>query len=116
VRILITGSREWTDESVIRSALEKFTGNHTLISGNARGADALCEKVAKELGWDVELYPADWDSYGKKAGFIRNFYMITECSPDICIGFILNKSRGASMTIDLAVKHNVKIEVHQINV
>lgn len=116
MRILITGSRAWTDESIIYDALSKFEGKHTLISGNAIGADKICERVAKSLNWDVEKYPADWEKYGKKAGFIRNFYMVSECSPDICIGFILNKSRGASMTIELARKSNIKIEVHEINV
>ena len=105
-RILITGSRDWVDASVIEKELKNlFTlwgCEVTFISGHCpTGADAIGEKVAKEFGWTLELYPAQWAQYGKSAGFIRNKKMI-ESKADICLAFIRNGSRGASGTAKLA--------------
>ena len=107
MRVLITGSRTWDDYSIIFEALKEYGSNHVLVSGNCpMGADFLCEKAAEELGWDVELFPANWEKYGKRAGFLRNSEMV-ETSPDICLGFVHNKSKGAAMTVRLAKQAGV---------
>lgn len=46
-----------------------------VVSGGARGADALGEKWAKSKGIPVKLFPADWDKFGKSAGYKRNVQM-----------------------------------------
>ena len=43
-----------------------------IVTGGARGADVLAEKYAKENGMALRLFPAEWDRYGRKAGYIRN--------------------------------------------
>lgn len=114
MRILITGSRNWTDENFIRKVLHSKQSSEpiTLISGAAKGADAICEKIAHELGWKVERYPADWNKWGTRAGYIRNSFMVNECSPDLCIGFVLNDSKGALMTIGLSHNAGIITEVY----
>lgn len=99
MRILITGSRKWTDYTTIFNALEKYNHNHTandpviVISGNAKGADTLAEKAARNLKYRLELYPADWNKYGKAAGMIRNRQMI-QTGIDICLAFPTKESIG----------------------
>lgn len=107
MRILITGSRDWDDEQLIEDALEFWselaTGQQTtLISGACpTGADAIAEKLAERWGWTIERHPADWSTHGKRAGYLRNKEMV-DSKPDLCVGFVKNNSRGATMTLRLA--------------
>lgn len=104
MRILITGSRDWTDEETIEKALDLYdNGRDTvLVSGSCpTGADQICEVEGVLRDWIVERHPADWKKYGKKAGFVRNSEMVS-LGADICLAFIKNESKGASMTARLA--------------
>lgn len=67
------------------------------IAGLARGADALGAKFARA---HCQLYefPADWDRYGKRAGFMRNEQM--GHFADGLIAFWDGKSRGTKHMID----------------
>lgn len=113
MRVLITGSRFWDNKEIIRTELTKLGLNHTLVSGNCpQGADLLCENVAKSLGWNLELYPADWNKYGKSAGFQRNKIMVNlPPVANLCLAFIKNKSKGASMTARLAYQEGIPLKV-----
>lgn len=116
LRLLITGSRSWDNINYIRSIFtlisDEFGDDITLVSGACpQGADRLGEIVAAELGWGIELYPADWNTYGKRAGFVRNSQMI-DTEPDIVVGFVRNGSKGASMTVNLGKKKGFPVTVH----
>jgi hypothetical protein len=48
----------------------------------------LADRAAKELGFDVDPMPADWDKYKNAAGPIRNMDMIKKNpKPNICLAF-----------------------------
>jgi len=123
-RLLITGSRDWTDMPSIwrgfNQAIEFFETDHfTLVSGACpTGADALCEEYGRKLGLEIERHPANWDDCGNdcgsnhwryrmgrpycpRAGFVRNEQMV-KLGADACLAFIKDKSNGASMTARLA--------------
>lgn len=111
-RVLITGSRNWSNHFLIHNVLTTFhwmlSLEHpvVLVSGACpTGADESCERVADYLGWQVERHPADW-SLGKQAGFKRNAEMVA-LGADICLAFILDGSKGATMTADLAEKDGI---------
>lgn len=71
MRILITGSRYWSDYDAVKNAIMEFASDgDTIIHGCAPGADTIAGQVAKELGLYVEEHPADW-SIGKRAGPMR---------------------------------------------
>lgn len=111
MRILITGSRTWTDYAVIEEVLGEYLEypDVTLVSGHcAEGADALCERFADLMGWTAELHAADWEKYGKKAGYIRNADMVS-LGADVCLAFIRNRSRGATMTAGLALQAGIPV-------
>jgi hypothetical protein len=88
-RIIVTGSRDWTDGAAVERALleavlvAQATGNGgtvptVIVQGGAAGADALAVAWAKDYaGRDVtvETFAADWDKHGKAAGPIRNTQM-----------------------------------------
>lgn len=102
-RVLITGSRTWTDTTPIRRALrEQWADGAVLVSGACRrGADQLAEQVWAAWGGQVERHPADWHRHGRCAGFRRNEAMVA-LGADVCLAFILDESRGASHTAALA--------------
>lgn len=111
-RILITGSRTWTDAGVIAGILAGYYDpDVTLISGACpRGADALAEEYWRLLGGRVERHPADWPRYGKRAGFVRNAQMVN-AGADLCLAFIRDGSRGASHCAGLARAAGIPTEI-----
>ena len=114
MRILVTGSRHHSDYSLIKSALQAAADGeeHTLVNGGASGADSLARRAAEELGWTVETYPADWETYGKRAGYLRNKQMV-DSQPDLCLAFPLGVSRGTWMTVKLCGKANIPVKVYR---
>lgn len=113
-RVLVTGSRTWTDHFLIHNVLTSFhwmlAGDNdiTLVSGNhSAGADRMCEETVRDLGWNVELHPADWDQYKSRAGLIRNDEMVA-LGADVCLAFILDDSRGATYTANAAEKAGIE--------
>jgi hypothetical protein len=103
-RILVTGSRTWTAVTTMRTELglwSRVYPDAVLVHGACRGADLMAAGIW--LGWHqpVEPHPADWASYGRVAGFLRNRLMV-ELGADVCLAFIRDHSRGAEHTAALA--------------
>lgn len=111
MRTLVCGGRNYRDWERVCYVLEanRAPGRNTLICGMAKGADSLAWRWFDAWGYDIEEYPADWDKYGKRAGYIRNQQMLDEGKPDQVIAFPGGK--GTKMMIDLARKANVKVLV-----
>ena len=117
-RILITGSRDWNDIELIAGTLRdvwmRLGGpmDAVLVSGACRtGADAIAEEIWDRQGFTIETHPADW-SIGKQAGFVRNAEMVS-LGADICLAFIRNQSKGASMTYRLAQRAGIHTELYR---
>jgi len=75
MKLLIAGSRNITDLSVVKKAL-KYSGikpNQVteIISGAARGVDEIGESIALEHCIPVKQFHANWEN-GKSAGILRN--------------------------------------------
>ena len=117
MKVIIAGGRDFTNATVMAIVLNNLQDvDHvieiedlTLICGMARGADLTAYKLFKEVGLPVEMYPADWDQYGKQAGFIRNTQMAGVA--DMLIAFWDGQSRGTAHMIDTARKHNLNVLV-----
>lgn len=58
-----------------------------LVHGKAPGADTLADKWAVDHGVPRLAFPADWESYGKAAGPIRNAVMLAKTNPDLVLSF-----------------------------
>lgn len=119
-RLLITGSRWWADWSIPYYALAAewvaTSGAAVLVSGacpprpdGTPGADRICEVTWENFGGLVERHPAQWNLYGKQAGFIRNREMAE--LPDIykCLAFRLNNSRGTANCMKWAQKQGIPV-------
>lgn len=109
MRILVTGSREWTDRDAIEQALGRIPdGPHTLIHGNARGADLIACETAHALGWEIWGFPADWKRHGKAAGPIRNRQML-DYDPELVLAFPLGESKGTRDMVRLAERAGIPV-------
>ena len=114
-KVIIVGSRGFSNYRLLKEQCNKYlrekrkTCNIVVVSGHARGADTLGEKYAKEEGFDLEIYPAQWDKYGKSAGFRRNEQMGNIA--DALIAFWDGKSHGTKHMIDIMNEKNLQVKV-----
>ena len=97
IKEIIAGGRDFNDykklEKKCLNRLEKYSQKEvTIVSGGAIGTDKLGEKFAKKFGLSIERHLADWDYYGKLAGYRRNKEMAEKA--DILIAFWDGDSRG----------------------
>lgn len=73
MKLIIAGSRAFTDADFMEEMLEGFIPDVSkVVCGKARGADTLGEQWAILHNIPVKAFPADWNRYGKSAGFRRN--------------------------------------------
>lgn len=80
-----------------------------IISGGARGTDALAEQYAKEYDIPIIIYKPDWKGEGKKAGIMMNSDIIE--AADYCIAFPSEKGKGTQDSIKKAEKKKIPIKV-----
>ena len=76
MRVIICGSRHWTNEILIESYIKGLPPNSVVIHGDAPGADKIAGRIADERGHTVIEFEANWSLYGDKAGPIRNQEML----------------------------------------
>ncbi len=108
MKVLVCGGRRFNDISLLNDTLNTFRSNiSVLISGNARGADQLGEQWAKTNGVEIDRYPAQWDIYGKSAGFRRNEQMLREGKPNVVIAF--RGGTGTAHMVRTAKAANIKV-------
>lgn len=113
MKVIIAGSRNFNDYDLLFNKCDNALSNQTdieIVSGTAYGADTLGEKYATERGYKIKLFPADWNSHGKMAGYFRNREMAKYADALIC--FWDAKSKGSKMMIDLENEHKLKVKVY----
>jgi hypothetical protein len=71
-----------------------------IVSGGASGIDKMAEKYARENDIPIRVINADWDSIGKRAGYVRNQQVIK--SADAVLAIWDGSSKGTAHAIDLA--------------
>jgi hypothetical protein len=81
------------------------------VSGGARGADTLAKQYATNKHYKYLEFPANWDLFGKSAGYIRNEEMhkfISQFKNRGALYFWDGESRGTAHNFDLDIKYNIK--------
>jgi hypothetical protein len=87
-RVLVFGSRHWTDLLMIFRWLAAYSPDHWIVvEGGAPGADTLARLAALARGMVVWEYPADWDKHKKAAGPVRNRWMHDHSEPSAAMCF-----------------------------
>ncbi len=117
-RVIIAGCRDYENYSEAKNFINLClsnikNGNEIIIlSVGCKGADKLGERYAEEIGYRIEVFPAEWEKYSKKAGLKRNEEMSMAC--DCAVIFWDGKSKGTRSMINLARKHNKPIRIKRI--
>jgi len=115
MHVIVAGSRTVVDYAYVAKCLDNILGDEpdvqiTIISGTAKGADSMGAKWANLTnGITLVEMPAQWDRYGKSAGYRRNQDMANIASHVIV--FWDGKSRGAKHMIDIAKKQDLPCRV-----
>jgi hypothetical protein len=110
MKVIIAGGRDYDDYPTLKARMDRLNNLSPItcvICGEARGADSLGKRWAIESGREVISMPADWNKYGKSAGYRRNEEMAKIA--DGLVAFWDGKSRGTSHMIDLAKKYKLKM-------
>lgn len=103
-KLIVAGGRDFNDAVLMERVLIALADVDyadmalSIVSGMARGADALGHLFAKTNGVRVYEFPANWDKYRKRAGFIRNQDMGN--FSDGLLAFWDGKSRGTAHMVD----------------
>lgn len=121
--LLVVGSRGYDNYSEMCEKLDFLLKNQIaqnrkiiIVSGGARGADELAERYADERGYEKHIMPADWEKYGRCAGYHRNndMHLFISTPSDKkrgCICFWDMQSRGTRHSFKLAKDSGNPIQV-----
>lgn len=108
-RLLVTGSRTFTDKDLIQKSFAKQwevfgkPKSITLVVGDAKGADKIAQELWRQVGWKVEEHKANWDEQGNAAGMRRNLAMIAS-GVDACLAFADGDTPGTQGCLAAARK------------
>ena len=111
MKILVVGSRNFNNYELLKNTIDataEVYDDIEIVSGGAKGADSLAEQYAKEKGYALKIFPADWNKYGKSAGYRRNAEMhkyISEFKDRLCVAFWDGQSKGTQHNFELAAQY-----------
>lgn len=94
----VVGSRGFGDYVLLCATLDELAISR-IVTGDARGADALARRYATERGIPLEVVRADWDSH-KGAGLARNPDIVARA--EVVVAFWDGESPGTRNTLDHA--------------
>jgi hypothetical protein len=113
MKVIIAGGRDFMEYELLYESCRRIFENREIreiVSGCAKGADRVGEKYAEFNKIPIKKFPAEWDKYGKSAGYRRNKEMADYS--DVLVAFWNGESKGTKHMIDLATAN--KLEVHVI--
>ena len=112
MKVIIAGSRNFNDYKTLCKYCDHILQNQNnieIVCGMAKGADLLGKKYAEEKKYPLHKFPADWNKYGKSAGYIRNKEMGKNADALIC--FWDQKSKGTKHMINIAKELKIKYRI-----
>lgn len=107
MKLIVAGTRDFSDYELLCTYLDKIRVNDKnleIISGGARGADSLGERYARQHRIPLKIVNADWESFGRSAGYKRNLEMGQYA--DKAIVFWDNQSKGTKNMITIMKQLN----------
>lgn len=113
-KLVIAGSREFVNYKLFSEKVDEYISvigkeKIEIVSGGARGADSMAIRYAKEHNIGCVVFNADWDKFGKSAGYKRNAQMADYGDALLC--FWDTVSKGTKHMIDLALNRKLNVTI-----
>lgn len=112
-RIVVTGSRDWTDVRRVFGQLRREQRDADFLLGVGdcpTGADEMALAWGrKHLYWPVTQYTAPWETRHKAAGQVRNHFMIDMFQPHLVLAFFMPGSRGTKDCAEYAEGKGIEV-------
>lgn len=111
-KLIVAGSRTFNDYALLKEKMNALLGGRkpdAIVCGEAKGADLLGRKYAEENNIEIDSYPAQWDKYGKQAGYIRNEQMAENANA--LLAFWDGESAGTKHMIETAKRKGLQVRV-----
>lgn len=97
MRLAIVGSRNYRDLQRVEDFVNRLAPETVVVSGGASGVDRRAERAARARGLTVDIFEADWNGAGRRAGIERNERMLA--TVDAVAAFWDGESRGTAHAI-----------------
>ncbi|MFY7884416.1 MAG: SLOG family protein [Dolichospermum sp.] len=115
MNICINGSRSFNDSDFMVDKLNWLMDNNYLphesnwvfILGGAVGADTLASELAVENNIPYIMKKANWEKYGKSAGYIRNNDMLN--ISDALVSFWDGESKGTIHMVNISNQAGIPV-------
>ncbi len=113
MKVIIGGGRDYDDYDGLLEAVGQSGFDITaVVSGGAKGVDALGERYANEMNKPLFIFKADWKTHGRGAGPVRNQKMADKA--DALIAIWNGESRGTKNMIETATKQGLPVYVKRV--
>ena len=115
--VIVAGSRTCTDYKLVEQNLDYLLQNKTeitIVQGGAKGADSLAKQYAEQRNYNIIEFTAEWNVFGKKAGYIRNRKMheyIKQFPDRGCVCFWNGTSKGTQHNFELAKEFKTPLKI-----
>lgn len=110
MKTIIAGGRDFASLAFMTKTMDAIVPQPTVVvSGTAKGADTTGELWAKTRNIPIERYPAEWNKYGKSAGYRRNELMASKATR--LVAFWDGQSKGTKHMIDIATHMGLEIYI-----
>lgn len=122
--LLVAGSRTYNNYAEMCQILDYLLQNQiaqgnriVIVAGGAKGADEMAERYADEHGYSKHIIPANWEKYGKSAGYRRNesmqrYICIPSDNKRGCVCFWDMQSKGTQHNFKLAKDYGNPLKVY----
>lgn len=115
-RVIISTLTDFSNYELLKNKCDEFLQGKiakgiVVVCGSSKGTFSLGKRYAKENGYMLEVFTADWKKYGKDAGDIRDFQMVS--SADALIAFWDGESKEGKSKIDFARRTGIQVFVPQ---
>lgn len=112
MKLIVAGGRLYNDEPRVYHDLNIIHANYEeleIVTGLAKGPDTFGKNWAIRNGILYHEFPANWNKFGKSAGYIRNKKMAEFA--DGLLAYWDGDSRGTMNMINVAHEHGLAVAV-----
>lgn len=117
MKVAISGSRTFTDRALVEAVIDRLiVREDTILFGDApNGVDRMVAEYVYHMADNVrdwQEYPAEWERYGKRAGHLRNEWMIHDAEGLIAIFAPGQRTPGTSNAVQQARRKGIPIAIY----